>query len=220
MRMAASGGESHRPDAAEALGDIPFEHLFQACRGGGDLAAWNDRFGPIVAQVAARVRAKFGDPDLAESAAQSAVATFLGRLREGEADSRLARVDGPDALFGYLVLRAHHKAWEKPRARWSAGPPPADWEPASPKPEGAESGGDEKLIQSAVRREMEAHLRVMLERMGLLLGTPRRRATFELMYQSMYGVERLTDVEIAQRVGLVTLADTTTPRTIKPADRA
>ena len=87
--------------------DVPFERLFEVWRAGGDLEAWNDRFGKIVAQVATRLRRRFGDRDLAESAAGSAVATMLRRLREGDPDSRLDRLDGPDALEGYLVLLAH-----------------------------------------------------------------------------------------------------------------
>jgi DNA-directed RNA polymerase specialized sigma24 family protein len=188
--------------AAVALDEIPFERLFQAWRDGGDLSAWNDRFGPIVAQVAARIRARFGDPDLADSAAQSAMATFVRRMREGEPDSKLDRVDGPDALFGYLVLRAHHKAWEKLKGRWRQRPLPADWDRAAQGGQGAEDPDLQEPTRREVRREMEEQLRRMLERMNLLLGTELQRKTFYLMYRSMYGVERLTDVAIAQRVGV------------------
>ena len=199
--MATSGGEPHRPGAVAALDDIPFEQLFQAWRRGGDLAAWNDRFGPIVAQVAARVRAQFGDANLAESAAQSAMKTLVRRVREGEPDSKLDRVAGPDALFGYLVLRAHHKAWKKLKDRWKQRPLPPDWEQDD---ETDESFDDLERIRIAVRREMGVQLHRMLERMRLELRTPRQRATFELMYRSMYGIEPLTDVEIARRVGVAT----------------
>ena len=108
-----------RPETMSEFDDVPFERLFEVWRTGGDLKAWNDRFGTIVAQVATRLRRRFGDRDLAESAAGSAVATLLRRVREGDPDSRLDRLDGPDALEGYLVLLAHTKAWKKLKDQWS-----------------------------------------------------------------------------------------------------
>ena len=61
---------------------------------------------------------------------------------------------------------------------------------------------DPDLIRDAVRVEMKVQLERMLDRMNLLLGTPRQRATFALMYRSMYGIEPLTDAAIARRVGV------------------
>jgi DNA-directed RNA polymerase specialized sigma24 family protein len=202
--MAINGGEPRRPAAAPALRDIPFEDLFRACRLGGDLSAWNERFGPIVAQVAARVRTRFGNAELADSAALSAVATLVRRLRVGEPDSRLDRIDGPDALVGYLVLRAHHKVWEKLKDRRRLRGWPADMDPAEPGTEADGEPGDADRIRSAVRREMEVQLHRMFERMGLLLGSPRQRATFALIYRDMYGIESLSDTAIADRVGVAT----------------
>jgi hypothetical protein len=191
-----------RPETMSELDDVPFERLFEVWRTGGDLKAWNDRFGTIVAQVATRLLRRFGDRDLAESAAGSAVATLLRRVREGDPDSRLERLDGPDALEGYLVLLAHTKAWKKLKDQWSHEPCPEGLEPVDPGHEPDFYDDDPDLIRDAVRVEMKVQLQRMLDRMNLLLGTPRQRATFALMYRSMYGAERLTDAAIARRVGV------------------
>ena len=170
--------EAQRPDAAVMLDDIPFERLFDVLRHGGDLEAWNDGFGAIVAQVAERLRSRFREAELAESAALSAVATFVRRLREGEPDSKLDRVDGRDTLVGYLVLRAHHKAWEKLHDQWRRKSWPVDLDQADlrnePSAEVADAS-DSDFIRSAVRAEMSFQLRHMLDRMNLLLGTARQR---------------------------------------------
>jgi hypothetical protein len=184
------------------LDDVPFEQLFELWRAGGDLKVWNDRFGTIVAHVAARLRQRFGDRDLAESAAGSAMATLLRRVREGDPDSRLDRLDGPDALEGYIVLLAHTKAWKKLKDRWSSKHCPEGREPIDPGRETDAHQDDPGVIRDAVRTEMKVQLRRMLDRMNLLLGTPRQRATFALMYRSMYGIEPLTDAAIARRVGV------------------
>jgi DNA-directed RNA polymerase specialized sigma24 family protein len=191
-----------RPEAMSELDDVPFERLFEVWRTGGDLKAWNDRFGTIVAQVAARLRRRFGDQDLAESAAGSAVATLLRRVREGDPDSKLDRLDGPGALEGYLVLLAHTKVWKKLKDQWARRPCPEGLEPVDPGPAPDVSEADPDLIRDAVRVEMKVQLQRMLDRMNLLLGTPRQRATFALMYRSMYGIEQLTDAAIARRVGV------------------
>jgi hypothetical protein len=198
-----------RPETMSELDDVPFERLFVVWRTGGDLKAWNDRFGTIVAQVATRLRRRFGDRDLAESAAGSAVATLLRRVREGDPDSRLDRLDGPDALEGYLVLLAHTKAWKKLKEQWSRKPCPDGLEPVDPGHEPDSCEDDPDLIRDAVRVEMKVQLQRMLDQMNLLLGTPRQRATFALMYRSMYGIEPLTDAAIARRVGV---ADKTVQR--------
>ena len=191
-----------RPDTMSELDDVPFERLFEVWRSGGDLKAWNDRFGTIVAQVATRLRRRFGDRDLAESAVGSAVATLLRRVREGDPDSKLDRLDGPDALEGYLVLLAHSKAWKRLKDQWSRKSCPDGQEPVDPG-HGPELHPDDlDLIREAVRAEMKVQLQRMLDRMNLLLGTPRQRATFALMYRSMYGIEPLTDAAIARRVGV------------------
>jgi DNA-directed RNA polymerase specialized sigma24 family protein len=205
--MATNGSQSRQPDEVVRLDDVPFEGLYHVLKRGGDLAEWNDRFGAIVAQVGARLRSRFGEADLVDSAAQSAIATLVRRLREGEPDSKLERVDGPDALVGYLVLRAHHKAWIKLRSRWRSRTWPVDWEPADRRADAtahAQEADDSELIRSAVRVEMTTQLHRLLDRMNLLLGTPRQRATFALIYRDMYGVERMTDAAIASRVGVST----------------
>jgi hypothetical protein len=184
------------------LDDIPFERLFEVCQTGGDLKVWNDRFGTIVAEVATRLRRRFGDQELAESAAGSAVATLLRRLREGDPDSKLDRLDGPAALEGYLVLLAHTKVWKKLKHQWARRSCPEGLEPVAPGPALDVSDEDLELVRDAVRVEMKVQLQLMLDRMNLLLGTPRQRATFALMYRSMYGIEQLTDVAIARRVGV------------------
>ena len=91
--MASSGVSARGPGAAVcALMTSPSSPTPQSCGRRGDLTAWNDRFGPIVAQVATRVRARFGDPDPRRSAAAlSAWRHPLRRGSDGYSDSKLDR---------------------------------------------------------------------------------------------------------------------------------
>jgi DNA-directed RNA polymerase specialized sigma24 family protein len=181
------------------LADIPFEAMFRVWCEGGSLDQWNQVFSEIVRQVSARVRAKFGDKGIADSAARSAMATVLRRARDGT----LEGVDGPDAFIGEVVLRAHHKAWEKLNDRWRhrqflEGFDPVDLRTTR----GAESDPQERLVLEAIRAEIADQLNAMLTRMNLLLKSELRRKTFELLYRKMYGIERLTDAEIAARLDI------------------
>jgi len=191
----AVAGETHEVE----LADIAFETMFRVLCDGGSLDQWNQVFSEIVQQVSARVRAKFRDRAIADSAAQSAMATIIRRARDGA----LEGVDGPDAFIGQVVLRAHHKAWEKLRARWRYRQLPEGFDPEDPcPPTDPEPDPDGGHVAEAIRREMEYQLNAMLTRMNLLLKSEQRRKTFELLYRKMCGIERLTDAEIAARLGI------------------
>jgi DNA-directed RNA polymerase specialized sigma24 family protein len=182
-----------------ALADIPFEGMWTVVRAGGNLDDWNQVFAEIVKQVSARVRAKFSDKGIADSAARSAMATVLRRARDGTLD----RVDGPDAFIGQVVLAAHHKAWQKIKTRWRHLQIPEGFDPVDtsttrhPEPD-----PDPLVPPEAIRSEMASQLKAMLTRMNLLLKSDHRRQAFELLYRKMYGIERLTDAQIAARIGI------------------
>jgi DNA-directed RNA polymerase specialized sigma24 family protein len=193
MENESPGSEETVVDALEKL---PAETLFEVWRSGGSFADWNSEFSKFVDEVEAVVRASFPNNRIAASAVQSAMATFLRRARDGELD----RIDGPKSLFGYVVLRAHHKAWEKLKRDWAAGQLPLDFDLADPRPGlGEPEPGDTLLVIAAIRAEMAYQLNLALKRMGLLLRSEHQRCVFELVYRSMYEPEKLSVAEIAER---------------------
>jgi DNA-directed RNA polymerase specialized sigma24 family protein len=183
---------------------VPFEGLIAVVSRGGSLDDWNAVFSQVIEAVAARVRARFPYSHAADSAAHSALATVLRRMKEEDHDSRLDRIDGPDALIGYVVLIAHDKAWEKIRRHRKHVPLPRDDVFLDPRPAQVEPGSedDEQVAKEAIRVEMAHQLGVILTRMNLLLKNEQQRSVFALLYRKMYGIEKLTDAEIAARTNL------------------
>jgi DNA-directed RNA polymerase specialized sigma24 family protein len=179
------------------LGHVPSERLFEVVRRGQNLDDWNSDFSAIVEQVAAAVRARFKNRSIAESAAQSAMATILRRARDGELD----RVEGPQTLFGYALLSAIHKAWKKLKDRYPAWPEKFDPQVAS-RTTDREASSQIAVEVAAIRAEMAYQLNRALERMNLLLKNDQQRHVFELLYRKMYQVEKLTDAAISARCGV------------------
>jgi hypothetical protein len=207
--------------AARDLSDLSLEALFEAVRGSGSYGAWDEAFDAIVAHVADRIRSKLRNADIADEAARSALATFLRRVSEGLLDDELDRGDGPAALIGYLVPIAFDRARNKlqivrPEVQQSVlergGFEFVD--PAPPPVEGALGARHAKIsdeeFRARMREEIERQLDAMLVRMGLLLKKARdttleeskRAMVFYHLYQKMYGIEKLTDEQIAANVGV------------------
>jgi hypothetical protein len=183
------------PSVTIELEELPLERLCEVVRRGGTLEDWNKEFGILVHRVAAVVRAKFRSDHLAQSAALSAMATVLRRARDGELD-----VEGPDKLFGHVLLVAHHKAWNKVKQNWNHRPLPAWLEPVDTHSLGEDGEPDqEQLIRAALKAEVIRQLELILERMKLLLKSKQQREVFELLYRNMYEARKLTVGEIASR---------------------
>jgi DNA-directed RNA polymerase specialized sigma24 family protein len=174
------------------------DELFTASRR-GSREEWARAFESIVAQVSARVRCKFRDSELAESAALSAARTCLSRVRRGEDDQRLYRVEGPDALLGYLVLIAHGKAWEKLRARTKLRRLPEGYDPEDLAESHDDDPGDWGLINRALTLEMEAQVSGLLDRVESVLPNDLNRRVFRQLFLKKYAGEKMTDGEIAAR---------------------
>lgn len=186
-----------------ALEDIPFEELFRSLRAGEPLGRFDAAFGRIVAEVAARVRARFAD-DVAGSAVQSAVGTFLRRAEGDGGNDALKSIDGPDALIGHLVLIAHGKAWEKLKWSWRHRPLPDGVAPiiVQPPDGGTDPREEESRFNAAIRAETARLLDEQLRRMRELLSQKQRRDVFELLLPKLCGLDGPTQAEIAARAGV------------------
>jgi hypothetical protein len=212
------------------LGGVPFDRMFELRRGdarrpGGDatgsLAAWDEAFGEVVAQVAKRVRHQFGNEDLAGSVARSAFGTFVRRSREGATPGdALDQVDGPDALVGYLVTIAYEKAAKRlatlRREVQASVLGEGGFEAVAPQQDRAEDE-DRLVIRKAVCAEMQAQFDRIFERLGLQVKdgqAPILYALYVQKYQDSLdpealqamlkrlGLRKLTCKEIAAKNGI------------------
>lgn len=161
------------------------KRLVALCDRGASLEDWNDVYADTVANVASRLRQRFGpgDQPWIDSAAASAMRTVLRRVVAKDAPDQTdlpLRPTGPDALLGLLVLIAFDKVYEK-KIR--------DNDDENPSVSTAEREDEEqkRLVDEAIRDEMDRQLNILLARL-CLLGGGQKTLVYRLLIEKEAGI--------------------------------
>ncbi len=153
-------------------------------------------------EVWGRLRQRFRLGDYVESGIQSALVTFMRRVVEEESDSKLVRIDGPEALIVCLFELAKDKTLTKLRENRHGQILPGN-DPAAPRDEAADLDDPGPLIGPQILDEMKTQINQIRERVVRFLGDDesRRKATL-LVLDKELGCNRLTNREIASQCGI------------------
>jgi DNA-directed RNA polymerase specialized sigma24 family protein len=184
-------------EGAVPFGDIAFEELMTE-RFGGDVEAWNHAFSNILEAVMAAMRRRFGDPDLAEDVAQSALRTFIRRVRHD--DKSTLKFEGPHELEGFLIVIAFRKAIRELRkdvrhretllrlARTGGGDSQSN------------DSGEREQLRTAIRAQFER----MLEELKLSLKSIKGRKVSRDIIKNIYHNITIDDDAIARKASCST----------------
>lgn len=198
------------------LDRVPFDRLFRELGHGGSLTAWNKEFDEIVRAVANEVKRLTPEDQFTDDVAGSWIRTFLRRVKDGD-DPKLNAVEGPEALFGYLVALAIDKIWKQrnqARDRREVNvsrltPKGFDFVDKSSK-EGGGTENTERDDRGVIRAAIADQLRTLFEKVNLLnTNRNRREASYLLLLKEFRPHLRSEDIHALSggRIGRLTLGE-------------
>ena len=201
------------------LADIPFARLFQVIWDKGSLARWNQEFHIISEHISQIVGSHFQDLDLGWSAAQSAFRTIVRRLQgEGSvtdparpsSDEALCLIEGPNALFGYLLMTAFDKAGIKLREDGRAVPLSRleSWGFDPPAPESASDEDQEEASQrwaETINRQVARQYQRLIKRISDAQSSDPRKALVLPILLGHYRLQQVSDIRLSEETGISTV---------------